>query len=563
MSSEGNRSTFDSAQNDIKGGIKMGMNAAKTAKTLTKVASQAASGNIAGAAVSLIKDPETLKKVLLVILIPVLCIVLIIVAFLYSLPTSIYEGVNSFFSEVKEEWNEGVYEDGDDVLWSSVSETIKTGGKIIAGTLSGKYWDSAKETLKEDGDSGSLIDIQSIDGKELYVMQSEEAEMFTLNNKIDAVIKKMDARQSEIQTSIYLKKEEIEQIVSSTYSSGYDKFNVVVRVNSNSLSREEAIELLSLYTVQTAGNVENQKLSDMMKWLGWYNSLDTGTTSFNLSDLGVSCEVKTWKGTFLPQYLAEQIKQEEDRFTKAVTKKEDVGCAAVDLLIVVDCPSISEIPVEVSTEYSVIKNNKGMNELSSKTVGTAYVDINIRARTPSTLASLAGLWVGDLSGDGVTDPGGMRSYYGVAGDGSYYEGIGIFTWPLPGHTKITSYFGGRTHPISHIYHFHDAIDISAPQGTPIVAAADGTVIKAGYSGGLGLRVVIDHGNGFVTRYAHMSSITTMINKEVKQGDVIGKVGSTGNSTGNHLDFNITYYGKDVDPMKYFSSTAVKKEEENE
>lgn len=115
-------------------------------------------------------------------------------------------------------------------------------------------------------------------------------------------------------------------------------------------------------------------------------------------------------------------------------------------------------------------------------------------------------------------------------------------WPVPG--PITSPFGPRWGG------FHPGIDIGAGMGTPIHAAASGTVVLAAYDGGYGNFVVIDHGNGLATAYAHQSQIAVSVDEQVSQGQVIGYVGSTGFSTGPHLHFEVRVNGSPVDPMGY-------------
>jgi len=115
-------------------------------------------------------------------------------------------------------------------------------------------------------------------------------------------------------------------------------------------------------------------------------------------------------------------------------------------------------------------------------------------------------------------------------------------WPVSG--PITSPFGMRWGSL------HPGIDIGAPMGTPIKAAAAGTVIVAAFSGGYGNLVVIDHGNGLATAYAHQSQIAVSVGQQVTQGQVIGYVGSTGFSTGPHLHFEVRVNGSPVDPMGY-------------
>ncbi|MBO8159018.1 M23 family metallopeptidase [Thermosyntropha sp.] len=129
-------------------------------------------------------------------------------------------------------------------------------------------------------------------------------------------------------------------------------------------------------------------------------------------------------------------------------------------------------------------------------------------------------------------------------------GTGVYTWPTPGYYSITSPFGMRFHPILQTRKLHTGVDIGAPMGANIVAADSGVVIYAGYNGGYGNMIIVDHGNGMSTLYAHMSRFVVGNGATVTKGQVIGKVGSTGFSTGPHLHFEVRKNGTPVDPMGY-------------
>lgn len=130
---------------------------------------------------------------------------------------------------------------------------------------------------------------------------------------------------------------------------------------------------------------------------------------------------------------------------------------------------------------------------------------------------------------------------------------GRMTWPAPTSYTITSPFGFRIHPIHYTKKLHTGVDIAAAWGEPIVAAQTGTTIYAGWLGGYGKAVMIDHGGGYVTLYGHLSSWSVGVGQKVNKGNTIGKCGTTGVSTGPHLHFEVREDGEYVDPMQYLKN----------
>jgi len=123
-------------------------------------------------------------------------------------------------------------------------------------------------------------------------------------------------------------------------------------------------------------------------------------------------------------------------------------------------------------------------------------------------------------------------------------------YPVKG--KISSKFGYRKSPFGRAQEFHDGLDIAAPYGTEVVATADGVVTFAGYKSGYGRTVVISHGYGYETSYCHNSSILVKTGQQVKKGQVIAKVGSTGRSTGPHLHYMVKVNGQLKDPADFLN-----------
>jgi len=137
----------------------------------------------------------------------------------------------------------------------------------------------------------------------------------------------------------------------------------------------------------------------------------------------------------------------------------------------------------------------------------------------------------------------QRLQSGGAGIG---RGLTVFLWPLRG--PLTSRFGFRVHPLFGRRHFHTGVDIAAPPGAPVHAAFDGTVLFAGWYGGYGKLVIVDHGDGLSTLYGHLSEILVTPGQHVTRTQVLGRVGSTGYTTGPHLHYEVRRNGRPIDPQ---------------
>lgn len=142
------------------------------------------------------------------------------------------------------------------------------------------------------------------------------------------------------------------------------------------------------------------------------------------------------------------------------------------------------------------------------------------------------------------------SSYSNSAGAAVVSGNGTFTHPCPGYSRISSTFGWRKQPLAGASTNHKGVDFAAPTGTPIYAAAGGTVVSSGYSGKAGNRIVINHGNGLQTIYMHCHKLYVKAGTTVSKGQNIAAVGTTGNSTGPHLHFQVMSGGTPVNPMNY-------------
>lgn len=192
-------------------------------------------------------------------------------------------------------------------------------------------------------------------------------------------------------------------------------------------------------------------------------------------------------------------------------------------------------------------------EVTHKATAEMAVAYSFTPRQNEQLALLTGqeytaLWMTLLGG--YVNSGGQ-----IIEPDTDWVGTGIFAWPLPQSFTITSPFGYRKDPFTGEVTYHSGTDIAAPAGTPILAAADGTVTIANgadpWGGSYGYYIKLDHGEGIETLYAHCSAIAVTVGQQVRQGEVIGYVGTTGNSTGNHLHFEVWVNGQRVAVTSFF------------
>ena len=214
---------------------------------------------------------------------------------------------------------------------------------------------------------------------------------------------------------------------------------------------------------------------------------------------------------------------EVDENGKEITRTETVPETILEISIT------HKTPEEMARQYNF---NFRQNE---------YLSLMSEPENKNLWAELLGGFVG--GGGEIMDPN------------TDWEGIGIFQWPLPQSYTITSLFGYREDPFTGEITYHGGTDIAAPGGTPILAAADGTVSIANgtdsWGGSYGYHVKIGHADSFETLYAHCSSICVTEGQQVKQGEVIAYVGTTGSSTGNHLHFEVRQNGERMDALRFF------------
>lgn len=205
---------------------------------------------------------------------------------------------------------------------------------------------------------------------------------------------------------------------------------------------------------------------------------------------------------------------------------------------------IESAKAELDKQKADLESKKAEYKAEYDKLQAEYDNLEADAQSiTAVINSSAGAYENSVnnSSDSTSDSGSSSS------DGGSYGG-GALSWPVSG--PVTSEFGYRIHPVFGDYRGHTGIDIGVPTGTPVHAAADGVVIYSGGYGGYGNVIMIDHGGGLVTLYAHNSSLAVSVGQNVSRGEVVAYAGSTGWSTGPHCHFEVRSGGQPVNPRNY-------------
>ena len=284
---------------------------------------------------------------------------------------------------------------------------------------------------------------------------------------------------------------------------------------------------------------------------------DSSSVTELLSRIGDVNDIMHYDKTLEEEYMAaredvESIKKsyEEARHEQELLQKElDTKQAELDAQVEAAYTMIADIETlsdDAQAEYDAIA------EEEAKAEETLQEAIRKRAAEQAKYNQNNN---SNNGGGGNSGGSGGNSGGGGSSGGGSATSLSNLQWPVPSCTLITSRFGYRVAPTTGASTYHGGLDIGASMGASIVAAGAGDVIYAGANGGYGNCVMIDHGNGVVTVYAHMSSIGVSYGQYVTAGQYVGAVGSTGVSTGPHCHFEIRINGAQTDPAAYFSGLS--------
>jgi murein DD-endopeptidase MepM/ murein hydrolase activator NlpD len=262
---------------------------------------------------------------------------------------------------------------------------------------------------------------------------------------------------------------------------------------------------------------------------GSYSRMLLKTARFN--------QVRTERETIRHDYLQmEQVAHEKD----------------------VQAASLGSLASEVSALYGLRQNRLSKASLrsgsatASPTVGDGISDLQYNQSLDQLVALRSSAMSGAMSGEIMHAPD-FSHHFPAAFSSMANLADAPSLWPVQG--VVTSSFGARLDPFNGEGAFHTGIDIATSEGDAVRAPADGTVLKAGTGTGYGREVIIDHGHGIQTLYAHLSGFAVTVGQDVSRGDILGYVGSSGHSTGPHLHYEVRIQDTPVNPSKYLRASG--------
>lgn len=315
-------------------------------------------------------------------------------------------------------------------------------------------------------------------------------------------------------------------------------------------AREELAKLEE--QLEIAEKIEQEQYETMKKRIKYmYESGNDGYMELIFSAKSIS--------EFLnrSEYIEKISRFDADLFSKYVQTKEETEVKRSVMESKVD--EISGLQDEAVAEKNALKSLKNSKKSEINKLNTAINATDSRARTFAEQVAEAERKVENLllekQKEVEKEEQARKALEQSSGQGTgdtYATNTDGLRWPLTVSGRISSYFGSRTSPTAGASTNHQGIDIAVTEGTPIVAAGAGTVVTAAYSASAGNYIMLYHGNSLYTVYMHASRLAVAQGVEVKQGDVIAYVGSTGVSTGSHLHFGVSVNGAYVNPLSYVS-----------
>ena len=395
---------------------------------------------------------------------------------------------------------------------------------------------------------------------------SIQSEIDELNDQKDDIQSRMDDIQAEIDSLDYEKATVLEK------KRILDEKNTLAQQELDVLQEQiDIIDGLISNTQEDLAQARTEEDTQREQWLTRLRAMEENSelsymevlfdaVSFSdlLTRIDLVSEVMTYDEELAASYVAarenvETLEAEaEELYTENETNKAELEekKAQLEADIEAACQLIEEMENDIEAHEEMLESERQTQAEVEALIVEKEQELQEAkaaeeaARQAAAAAAAAAAQSSTVSQSGISGSAGSVSV--AAGSSGTW-----MMWPTYT-TYITSPYGYRVNPVSGIYKLHAGADIGASYGTAIWAAASGTVILAGWNGGYGNCVMINHGNGYTTLYGHMSSIACYVGQTVSMGDTIGYVGSTGNSTGPHLHFEVrsSSTGGTMDPLGF-------------
>lgn len=362
-----------------------------------------------------------------------------------------------------------------------------------------------------------------------YVLAEEETtdlqtEQQQLQEQIQNANDELEGVQDELSENLQQVQKLDEKITTSREE--LDKLNIKITLLQNSIDEvEEELKVAE-------ENYNKQKVTLEARLVAMYESSDTQYLDVILSSRSIS--------DFLSNYffITELAEYDTELLEDMKSKKDDIELTKKKLENSKE--ELAVIKQNQTKTAKILENTKTVRESFISKLSDKEKELQTQIDEYNTRFAEVNAEILALAMEGID-----TQYIG-----------GELAWPVPGYTRISSEYGMRTHPITGVYKLHTGVDISAPTGANFIAANDGIVTKAGYNSAYGNMVIIDHGGGVSTLYAHGSEILVQVGQVVKRGESVLKVGSTGYSTGPHAHFEVRLNGVVTDPIPYITNGLV-------
>lgn len=423
----------------------------------------------------------------------------------------------------------------------AIAVVFSSAGSVYAGSMSNAQ--KEKESLQGDLDEAKELINSLKDSK-----QDAESAISALDQKLTDISGRIEDLKAELEQKEIELEETQEQLSQAEQEESQQFENMKIRIKYMYESYGSMNAITMLLSCSSFSEFLNQA-----QYMYMINQYDRQQLEKYQETVAFVTEAKeTLEQDKAQIETMEQQVEEEKNAVDLLMKEKEQQLNSINADLSEAEIEAKEIEAEIAAQNEIIAQiqaaEQKRKEEEAKKAEEAKKQQENEASTGNTASGSSSSSSGNSSSaSGSSSSGGLS---GNIHNSNAYTG-GVFTWPCPASQRITSDFGYRTSPTAGASSYHKGIDIGAPYGSNIVAAADGTVFNVAYQpNGAGNYVVVSHGGGIYTVYMHCSSVAVSAGQKVSKGQVIAYVGSTGISTGNHLHFGVQVNGSYVSPWDY-------------